>query len=259
MRWPPNKALKLTRLSGCLLGGPGFGEDRAMQRPCPSSAVQLNAGVRWLKTGWELLAVVTTAVALGCSTNLLSEKPSFSKADAYATAILAASSGSDVDARIKTLDPTVPDRSHLLEPLFSRIASGNASPAHWQALCRVDMWGDGAWHLEMKAAAYGALVANPTGFARRYLGGDDCALLLLSYAFAWPRELIEMNDTYPAQVCQFDSALQSSLDSITSRSTSGSSTDSLRDRLLLEFLSEVEGAWACLRSRVVDSCNQGPN
>ena len=41
-----NQALKLTRLSGCLLGGLGFGEDRAMQRPCPSSAVQLSAGVR---------------------------------------------------------------------------------------------------------------------------------------------------------------------------------------------------------------------
>jgi hypothetical protein len=40
-----NQALKLTRLSGCLLGGPGFGEDHAMQRPCPSSAVQLSAGV----------------------------------------------------------------------------------------------------------------------------------------------------------------------------------------------------------------------
>jgi hypothetical protein len=41
-----NQALKLTRLSGCLLGGPGFGEDRAVQRLCPLSAVQLSAGVR---------------------------------------------------------------------------------------------------------------------------------------------------------------------------------------------------------------------
>jgi hypothetical protein len=45
MPLPPNKALKLTRLSGCLLGGLTFGEDRCMQRPCPSSAVQLSAGV----------------------------------------------------------------------------------------------------------------------------------------------------------------------------------------------------------------------
>ncbi len=43
---PPNQALKLTRLSGCLLGGPGFGEDRGVRRSCPSSAVQLSAGVR---------------------------------------------------------------------------------------------------------------------------------------------------------------------------------------------------------------------
>ena len=40
-----NQALKLTRLSGCLLGGPAFGEDRAMQWPCNSSAVRLIAGV----------------------------------------------------------------------------------------------------------------------------------------------------------------------------------------------------------------------
>ena len=45
---PHNKALKLTRLSACLLGGSTFGEDRAVQRPYPSSAVQLNAGVRRL-------------------------------------------------------------------------------------------------------------------------------------------------------------------------------------------------------------------
>jgi hypothetical protein len=41
-----NQALKLTRLSGCLLGGPVFGEVRAVRRPCPSPAVQLSAGVR---------------------------------------------------------------------------------------------------------------------------------------------------------------------------------------------------------------------
>jgi hypothetical protein len=41
-----SQALKLTRLSGWLLGGPDFGEDRAMQRPCPLSAVQLSGGIR---------------------------------------------------------------------------------------------------------------------------------------------------------------------------------------------------------------------
>jgi hypothetical protein len=40
-----NQALKLTRLSACLLGGPAFGEDRGMRRLCTPSAVQLNAGV----------------------------------------------------------------------------------------------------------------------------------------------------------------------------------------------------------------------
>ena len=45
MREAPNQALKLTRRAGCLLGGPEFREDRAVRRPCPSSAVQLSAGV----------------------------------------------------------------------------------------------------------------------------------------------------------------------------------------------------------------------
>jgi|WetSurMetagenome_2_1015567.scaffolds.fasta_scaffold11996_9 hypothetical protein len=43
---PPNQALKLARLSACLLGGRAFVQHAAMQWPCPSSAVQLNAGVR---------------------------------------------------------------------------------------------------------------------------------------------------------------------------------------------------------------------
>ena len=43
---PSNQALKLTRRAGCLLGGPGFGEDRAVRRTCPLPAVQLSAGVR---------------------------------------------------------------------------------------------------------------------------------------------------------------------------------------------------------------------
>jgi hypothetical protein len=44
-RLPANSALKLTRLSGCLRGEPGFGEDPAVQWPCPSSAAQVSAGV----------------------------------------------------------------------------------------------------------------------------------------------------------------------------------------------------------------------
>ncbi len=40
----PNQALKLTRLSGCLLRGPGFGEDPAVPTSCTSPAVQLSAG-----------------------------------------------------------------------------------------------------------------------------------------------------------------------------------------------------------------------
>lgn len=43
---PPNKALKLTRLAACLLGGPASEGDHAMQRGFPSPAVQLSAGVR---------------------------------------------------------------------------------------------------------------------------------------------------------------------------------------------------------------------
>ena len=50
MREAPNQALKLTRRAGCLLGGPEFREDRAVRRPCPSSAVQLSAGVRQQET-----------------------------------------------------------------------------------------------------------------------------------------------------------------------------------------------------------------
>ena len=42
----PNQALKLTRLSGCLLGGRTSGHNRGVPCSCTSSAVQLSAGVR---------------------------------------------------------------------------------------------------------------------------------------------------------------------------------------------------------------------
>jgi len=41
-----NRALKLTRRAPTLLGGPGFGEDRAVRWLCTLPAVQLNANVR---------------------------------------------------------------------------------------------------------------------------------------------------------------------------------------------------------------------
>ena len=44
-RRPPNKALKLTRLSACRFGGPGSAEKAAAHWPCTQSAVQLSAGV----------------------------------------------------------------------------------------------------------------------------------------------------------------------------------------------------------------------
>ena len=49
----PNQALKLTRLSACQRGGPGSVEYAAAHRPCPSPAVQLNAGVSWLWDGYS--------------------------------------------------------------------------------------------------------------------------------------------------------------------------------------------------------------
>ena len=42
----PNKALKMTRLSACQLGGPGSAENAAAHWLCTQSAVQLSAGVR---------------------------------------------------------------------------------------------------------------------------------------------------------------------------------------------------------------------
>jgi hypothetical protein len=42
---PPNQASKLTRRAACVHGGPAFGEDHGVRRPCTSRAVQLNAGV----------------------------------------------------------------------------------------------------------------------------------------------------------------------------------------------------------------------
>ena len=42
----PNRGFKLTRRALCLLGGPAFGQDAAMRRPCNSPAAQLKPDVR---------------------------------------------------------------------------------------------------------------------------------------------------------------------------------------------------------------------
>jgi len=50
-----NNALKLTRLSACQRGGSGSAENAALHWLCPSSAVQLKAGVDMtfgVKSGW---------------------------------------------------------------------------------------------------------------------------------------------------------------------------------------------------------------
>jgi len=60
---PPNQALKLTRLSGCLLGGPTFGEDHGVRRRSPSPAVQLSAGVRAHHIGGHVPHIIPFLVA----------------------------------------------------------------------------------------------------------------------------------------------------------------------------------------------------
>ena len=49
----PNRAFKLARLSACQLGGPASAEDAAAHWLCTSSAVQLSAGGRRLKSMTE--------------------------------------------------------------------------------------------------------------------------------------------------------------------------------------------------------------
>lgn len=53
----PNQAFKLTRLSVCQLGGPGFVENTAVHWPCTQSAVQLGAGARRLEAPVDVPAV----------------------------------------------------------------------------------------------------------------------------------------------------------------------------------------------------------
>ena len=50
---PSNQALKLTRLSACQLGIPGFAGAAVSHRPCTQSAVQLNAGVGRQMEGYD--------------------------------------------------------------------------------------------------------------------------------------------------------------------------------------------------------------
>src|SRR6185436_109518 len=132
--------------------------------------------------------LIWVAIASTPATELTGEQ----RAAAFVRAIQEATDQNDLDRKLKMIDPNLQDRSWVLPPLFASIASGHAKPETWTALCRVDRWGDGAWHLEMKAAAFDGFAKNPQAFVDRYLSGDDCSLLLLLYAYRWTLEAADV-------------------------------------------------------------------
>jgi len=183
------------------------------------------------------------------------------KAEPLARAILASSSNLDVDKRLREVDPKLPDRSWVLPVLFARVSTGPAADLYWKALCRVDTWGDGAWHLEMKGAAFDAFAKNPGAFVDRYLGGDDCALLLLTYAYTWPLEApevggIDCKDGGKAELSRFERAIAAGREAAISASPPNTATAKERMGIILNLVATYDSAWSNGKGAVEKSCEE---
>jgi hypothetical protein len=177
------------------------------------------------------------------------------KADAYIRAIQASQTSEDLENRLKGIDPSLQNRTWVLPTIFKHLSEPNA----WDALCRVDQWGDGAWHLEMDAAAFEAFARDSKVFIDRYLSGDDCAFLLLMYAYRWPLEALEVGGIDCTvdgikKSEQLDRGIKASHEVIISARPPATSNGRNRDQSLLQILATVEEAWWPQYDRFRKSC-----
>ena len=203
--------------------------------------------------------MLTWAVAFMLLASELASAPGGSKADAFAKAILASSSNVEVESRLHQVDPNLPDRSWVLPVLFESVSGGTATDDHWAALCRVDSWGDGAWHLEIKGSAFDAFAKNPSPFIGRYLKGDDCALLMITYAYQWLLEAPEVGgldcaDHGEAELKRFDQAVHSGVQTVIGAKRPDTPVGRIRHDSLLQLVSFYQSAWPSVRDRVQESC-----
>jgi hypothetical protein len=116
----------------------------------------------------------------------------------------------------------------------------------------------------MKGAAFDALEKNPGVFVQRYLAGDDCALLLLLYAYDWPMEGPEVGgidcaDHGKRALARFDKAMSAATRAMTSSKVPESLQGKPRGRLIVELASDIDEAWSSARLRVTESCEETKN
>jgi hypothetical protein len=181
------------------------------------------------------------------------------KAEAFVRAIQESKTGADLDKRLKLIDPALQDRSWALPVLFRYVVSPGAKPEAWSALCRIDEWGDGAWHLEMKGTSFDGFAQSPKVFVDRYLSGDDCALLLILYAYRWTLDVHEVDGvgctTEAAQESEhFDRMIKESHEAIISAREPATTAGRGRMQSLFQILATVEEAWAAEYREFQNSC-----
>ena len=214
-----------------------------------------------LETMGKLIILLSVVAASGAATPSPPPKSADELADMYAQAILMSHDAMEVRKKLHDANPEITDPSHALPSLFGRVARDGATDAHWAALCRIDTWGDGAWHLEMKASAFDGLALNPAAFAQRYIDGDDCGLLLLLYAYAWPLEApdvggIDCSSAGEKEADRFVKVVRQSIDAITSLGPAKSDKRAARLRILVQAASHIEDTLTPTLRQFKESCEK---
>jgi len=179
-------------------------------------------------------------------------------ADDIATALLESKDYVEASSRLKQLHNDLPNPTWALKPLLDRVVAGTDNSEHLKAVCHADAWSDGAWWLEMQSAAYDAVGAAPGNFVRRYLDGNDCALLVLIYALKWPSESLDI--IHECESTLGDALAQTDRDLAAIRSQVLSMVDlhdpAPRHRVIFATVNVLVDAWPPNRDDYLRWCKQ---
>jgi len=112
----------------------------------------------------------------------------------FAERVLSAKDYQGVIDFLTSVNPEWGCHSWALPPILDDIGQGKATDAHWEALVRLDSWGDGAWWAEFEGACYDAVTKYPEQFMREYLKGEDRALWIIQSAMKYPIDMLQIGE-----------------------------------------------------------------
>jgi hypothetical protein len=202
-----------------------------------------------------LLVVVTAATIVASVAGATAPN-----ADDIAKVILESLDAQHANSRLVEMDSSLVDRSWALKPLLDRVVAGTDTPEHLNAVCHSDAWSDGGWWAEIQGASFDAVAAAPERFARRYVEGSDCALLVLVYGLKWTYANLEVlygcEDDLDPTFRELDAAIEHIQDGVSSIVSLRHANP--RHRILFETVTDLVSLSRSQRAKFRIWCEEQP-